>query len=245
MLQDPLPPTRRMPGRRPTLPALLGTLLACALVSAAAAQGGVTLGPSATIDAEVHGVAPEPETRQALGPVDARTPDGDVVARLQLRLDGERVMLRGELPDLSDSPLLEPITSEQLWPCPVQVSDPEARFLPVELHAESLGGLHFGTVPPASEPLPGEALLVLVHADAAVAIQATCREDAPEVTLVVDASLRPGWNLLASEPQRDAQGERVLLREVTADEIARANWYARPQAQQPTPERQQVRPGGN
>lgn len=245
MRRGPLPLSGRTPGRRPTLPALLGTLLACALVSAAVAQGGVTLGPSATIDAELHGVPVEPETRQALGPVEARPPDGEVIARLQLRLDGERVMLRGVLPDLSDSALLEPITSEDLWPCPVHVDDPAARFLPVNLHAEGLGGLQLGSAPPSPHPLPGEMLLVLVYADAAVAVQATCRDDAPEMTLVVDAGLRPGWNLLASEFQRDAADERVLLRKATPEELAQARWYAYPAAQPTTPGRPEVRPGGD
>lgn len=223
---------------------LLGSLLlACALLGAAAAQGGVTLGPSATIDAELHGVPVEPETRQALGRVEAHTPERDVIATLQLSLDDERVMLRGELPDLAGSRLLEPITSETLWPCPVEVSDPAARFLPINLHAEGLGSLQLGTDPPSAEPLPGEISLVLVYADAAVAVQATCREDGPEMTLVVDAALRPGWNLLASELQHDAEDEQVLLRKATPEELAQARWYARALPRPAAPERQQVRPG--
>ena len=236
------PPPRRTPVGQRTLPRLLGSLLACALVSAAAAQSGVTLGPSATIEAELHGVPVEPETRQALGRVEARTPESDVIATLHLRLDGERVMLRGELPDLAGSTLLEPITSETLWPCPPEVSDTAARFLPINLHAEGLGRLQLGSAPPSPEPLPGEMLLVLVYADADVAVQATCRDDGPEVTLVVDAALRPGWNLLASEFRRDAADEQVLLRTATPDERAQARWYAHPLAQPAAPERPDVRP---
>lgn len=233
MLRTVVPPIARLRACSRLLLALavIGSLLASSAAAAgnvqngaALGESGVTLGESATIDAEVFGVPPEPELRERIGAVAARSPDGDLVARLRLSLDGERVVLQGELPSLTGSPLLAPITSEELWPCPVEV-DRRANFLPTRFDAEGLGMLILGTEPPHPQPLPGELTLVLVYADQTVSVRASCDVD-PRPQLEIDLQLQPGWNLLASELLRDAEGERLLLRTATDDEIARARWYA-------------------
>ncbi len=205
---------------------LLVGIVLITLLGAAAAASGVTLGASATIDATVHDVPLDPELRAGLGTVTARSPDGDRVARLRLERDGERVVLRGVLPDLAGSPLLEPITSLELWPCPVNVTN-RAHFLPVQLHADGLGAVNLGTAAPAPDPLPGDVLLVFVYADAAVSVAATCSGELDE-PLVVDVRLHSGWNLLASELVHDAGGRHLWLRASTATERARARWFAGP-----------------
>lgn len=229
-------------GRRVGFCSLASLIAGCMLVTTAAAQSGVTLGVSARIDAEVHGPLPEPDLRGSLGRVEARSPDGDVITTLRLRVADDRMLVQGVLPDLAGAQMLVPITSEALWPCSVHASDPAARFLPASLVAVGLGGLRLGSGPPEPQPQPGDVLLVLVYADTNVNVQATCVEGL-DTPLHVDTDLRPGWNLLASELLRDAAVDHVLLRTATTEEITRARWFSTMSPEPVAPDRHRKVPG--
>jgi len=222
----------------PTLRLWLALLLAASLTTAwaqagtaAPASAGVTLGWTAQVDALVHDVPPG---ASEITQVAARGEGGADVAVLMLQHEGGgRALLRGTLPDLRGSHLLQPITSETWWPCPMQATL-DAGFAPFALWAVGAPAvieLASGPLPP--EPGPGYRQLLLAFADADVRIQGTCLE-AP-TALQVDLYLRPGWNLITSELLVVGEQERVLLRATGASDLDGVAWRWRDvSAQKPT-----------
>ena len=222
----------------PTLRLWLALLLTASLATASAQTGapdhgeaGLTLGWTAQVDALVHDVPPE---ASATTQVTARGEGGADVAVLMLQHEGGgRAQLRGTLPDLRRSHLLQPITSEAWWPCPTQATA-NAGFAPFSLWAVGAPAvieLASGPLPP--EPGPGYRQLLLAFTDADVRVQGTCLE-AP-TALQVDLYLRPGWNLITSELLVVGEQERVLLRATGASDLDGVAWRWRDvSAQKPT-----------
>jgi hypothetical protein len=193
--------------------ALLLCLLPAALAQDDAAHA---LGPTVAIDAAVEGVPQGAPAR-----VSVLSASEVVVA--ELTLDGGRLL--GVLPDLAGDPVLEPVTSETLWPCRVDASA-EARFMPVTLSAEGTRAvLELASDVLPAEPEVGYLQLVFVYADADVRIEATC--PAEPQPLVVAADLRAGWNLLTSEPVLIDDILHLLLRTATEDDVDAVRWYWR------------------
>lgn len=201
----------------------LALLLASLLAHATAQGAGVTLGFVGEIDGLVHGVPPEAAGHDLVA---LRTLDGVDVALATLCCDGDpEPRLRGDLPDLRASHLLRPVTSEELWPCPIQATR-EVGFLPVSLWVVGIPAvLHLASGPLPERPAPGYRQLLLVFVDGDVRLTGTCVE-AP-TALQVDAYLRPGWNLLTSELVGTAGQERVLLRSSGAADLEGAAWHWR------------------
>ena len=205
----------------PTLRLGLALLLAASLASASAQAGaGVTLGWTAHVDALVHDVPPE---AGAITQMAARGEGGADVAVLTLQHEGGgRAQLRGTLPDLRGSHLLEPITSEAWWPCPMQATV-DAGFAPFALWAVGAPAvIDLASGPLPTEPAPGYRQLLLVFTDADVRVQGACLE-AP-TALQVDLYLRPGWNLITSELLLVGEQERVLLRATGAADLEGVAW---------------------
>ena len=241
-------PDRSSTRARSLLPALVATVLVlglaqlgagplgfvpAALAQGALGQGELELGLSVDIVVELDltdATADQPATPS---PVKAITPDGDPVASLSLEDEAGATTLRGTLPDLAGSPLLASITSEELWPCPLEVSDAGASFLPVSFLVDGIGTLEISAQTPTRSPLPGHVAYVFVYADVAVTASGECPG------LGVDIELAPGWNLLAGELD---VGDHVLLRNATPDEQRLARWYFTPQHGAPQPSEQDVRP---
>lgn len=186
----------------PTLRIGLVLLVATPLAAAwaqtnapAPGASGVTLGWTAQIDATVLDVPPEAVdvTRVAASSAD----DVDIALLARERDSAGGPQLRGTLPDLRGSPLLQPITSERLWTCAMQAGA-DARFAPVTLWAVGAPAvLELVNAPLPDEPAPGYRQLLLLFADTDVRVQGSCPE-AP-TSLQVDLHLRPGWNLVTSE----------------------------------------------
>ena len=202
---------------------LVATSLAAAWAQTGAPEpgaAGVTLGWSAEIDATVLDVPPE---ATAVNTLAARTQDGADVARLTLQhgvAGGPR--LHGTLPDLRGSPLLQPITSEALWPCAMQASA-DARFAPFGLWTVGApGAIELANAPLPDAPEPGYRQLLLLFADTDVRVQGTCLDGA--TALQVDLYLRPGWNLVASELVAVGERDRVLLRSASAADLRGVAW---------------------
>jgi hypothetical protein len=205
----------------------LALLIATSLAAAGAQSGapapsaaGVTLGWTAQIDAPVLDVPPEAAD---VTQVAARDADGVDVALLALEqgaVGGPR--LRGTLPDLRGSPLLQPITSEELWPCAMQASA-DARFAPLGLWTVGAPAtIELANAPLPDEPAPGYRQLLLLFAETDVRVQGTCPE-AP-TALRVDLYLRPGWNLVASELTAGGEPDRVLLRSTSEADLRGVAW---------------------
>ena len=194
------------------------------------AQLGLTLGPTGSLDALVADAPDDPALRVAA----LRTSAAETVTPLALEREAAGLRLSGRLPDLSDSPLLFSITSEEAWPCRPSVSDPSARFAPTEVFVEGLGVLRPGLQPPlAGESPPGHVMLVLVYADRSVRVAAECvpGEDEPGYVLRAAFTLDEGWNVLAGSAVLDDDGSEVVtLREATAEEREAGRWYAPPPA---------------
>ncbi len=211
----------------PTLRIGLALLVAISLAAAWAQSGapeqgaaGVTLGWSAQIDAVVLDVPPE---ASEVNQVAARDADGVDIALLALEpgaVGGPQ--LRGTLPDLRGSPLLQPITSEELWPCAMQASA-DARFAPVGLWAIGApAAIELANAPLPSEPAPGYRQLLLLFADTDVHVEGACLEDT--TALRVDLYLRPGWNLVTSELTAVGGRDGVLLRSSAAADLRGVAW---------------------
>jgi hypothetical protein len=215
-----------------TLRHCLALLLAASLAAGwAQASAGVTLGWTAQVDALVHDVPPE---ASAITQVTARGEGGADVAVLTLQHEGDgRAQLRGTLPDLRGSPLLQPITSEAWWPCTMQATR-DAGFAPSALGAVGAPAvIELASGPPPAEPAPGYRQLLLVFADADVRVHGACL-DVP-TALQVDLYLRPGWNLITSELLVVGEQERVLLRATGAADLDGVSWRWRDvSARQPT-----------
>jgi hypothetical protein len=209
------------------VPSVVLTALALGL-GAATAQLGLTLGPSGTLDALVAD-APDDE---ALRVAALRTSMGDTVTALEVTRDAAGLRLTGRLPDLADSPLLHPITTEDAWPCPPRVSDPAARFAPTEVLVEGLGVLRPGLQPPLAGETPvGHVMLVLVFADRRVHVEVDCAPDAEGGAPVLRAAftLEQGWNVLAgSALVGDDAAQHVTLRQAEPSELEAGRWYAPP-----------------
>lgn len=204
------------------------TLLALAATASAqtapgAASGaGLALGPSASIDAPVLG-APEAEIPTAV--VVVRGEGGDRIAVLDLRRHGEALRVTGVLPDLRDHPGLRSADDPALWPCPLAVTA-DARLLPVGFWVEEAGAvLELANRPLPAAPVAGYRQLLLVYADGDVRVHGSCAD--PALGLTVEAYLRPGWNLLASEAHAASGGPRVLVRSTTPKDLEDAAWYWR------------------
>ena len=222
----------------PTLRLGLALLLTASLATAwaqagaaAPASAGITLGWTAHVDALVHDVPPE---ASAITQLTARGQGGADIALLTLRhLDGGRAQVSGTLPDLRGSHLLQPITSEAWWPCPMQATL-DAGFAPFALWAVGAPAvIELASGPLPTEPAPGYRQLLLVFADADVRVQGACLE-AP-TALQVDLYLRPGWNLITSELLVLGEQERVLLRATGAADLEGVAWRWRDvSAQKPT-----------
>ena len=199
---------------------LVLSLVAALATATAQDTAGVTLGWTAQIDATVLDVPPG---AAGVDQVAARTADDVDVTLLALEqgvAGGPR--LHGTLPDLRDSPLLQPITSEALWPCPMQASA-DARFAPFGLWAIGApGAIELANAPLPDAPEPGYRQLLLLFADTDVRVQGTCLEDA--TALQVDLYLQPGWNLVASELVAVGERDRVLLRSAAAPDLRGIAW---------------------
>lgn len=221
----------------PTL-RLAPALVLCACIAVAAAQAtpgapagaGLELGARATIDGAVVG-APELDAPSVA--VIARGEGGDELAVLDL-LAGSRPQdgphLRGSLPDLRGHPALLPVDAPALWPCALTATAP-GRMLPVGLWAAAdQAVLELANGPLPAEPVAGYRQFVLVFADTDVRIHGHCPD--PAVGLTVDAYLRPGWNVLASESIAVAGGLGVLLRTAKPADLADAAWHWRDLAAQ-------------
>jgi len=181
---------------------------------------GVTLGWTAQIDATVLDVPPEAVdvTRVAASSAD----DVDIALLARERDSAGGPQLRGTLPDLRGSPLLQPITSERLWTCAMRGSA-DARFAPVTLWAVGAPAvLELVNAPLPDEPAPGYRQLLLLFADTDVRVQGSCPE-AP-TSLQVDLHLRPGWNLVTSELLTPGDGGTILLRASAAAELDGVAW---------------------
>lgn len=213
---------------------LAGVLAGALAVAAAQSQSdlGLSLGFNAQVDAPVHDV---PSELEGFDPVVVRTAGGLDVAQLSLRRDDSgTVRLSGGLPDLRSSGLLEPIDSEELWPCPLSFTT-EAAFQPVNLWLDAVPAvieMATGPLPPAPEPHYRQ--FVLVFADAVVGVQGSCLELPQPVT--VDLVLRPGWNLVASETALVDGLQRIRLSSADEADLAEAGWYWRgvPEGQVPS-----------
>lgn len=220
----------------PTLRLVL-TLLVATLLATAAAQGGagIALGWTARIDAPVLDVPPDAtDVTRVVARAEGGAEPGADVAPLTLdhgAVGGPR--LSGTLPDLRGNPLLQPITSEELWPCALQASA-DARFAPVALWAVGAPAvLELVNAPLPAEPAPGYRQLLLLFADAEVRVQGTCPE-AP-TSLRVDLHLRPGWNLAVSESLPADGVDAILLRSSDAADLDGVAWRWRDtRAQGPT-----------
>ena len=193
-------------------------MVTCALLlSLALSQSGLTPGPNGFIDAVIDGAPSDPATLVAA----TRYSFGDtVVGSVPVSVDAGRVLLRGPLPDLSDSPLLLSADAQELWPCTVHVSDANTRFTPVSLALGDLGTLDLIVPPHDDAPLGGDAYLVLVYADAPVRIEGRCDDE----QLHVDLMLLPGWGLLASQQLSGADDGWILLRNAAPIESTLAMW---------------------
>lgn len=209
----------------PTLRLGLALLLALSLATAAA-QGatGVTLGWTAQIDAPVLDVPPEAtDVTRVVARAEGGADPGADVAPLTLdhgAVGGPR--LSGTLPDLRGNPILQPITSEELWPCAMQATA-DARFAPFTLWVVGAPAvLELVNAPLPAEPAPGYRQLLLLFADADVRVQGTCPE-AP-TALRVDVDLRPGWNLVTSELLTPGDGGTILLRSSAPVDLEGVAW---------------------
>jgi len=206
---------------------LLGILLAPALAQGA----GVTLGLVGEIDALVLDAPPEASGYDLVA---LRSFDGVDLALASLCCEGDPApRLRGDLPDLRGSHLLRPVTSEELWPCPLQATR-EVGFLPVSpwvVGTPAVLVLASGPLP--ARPGPGYRALLLVFVDGDVRLTGLCLDDG--AGLQVDAYLRPGWNLLTSELIGSAAQELVLLRTASAADLEVAAWYWQDVSGQPSP----------
>jgi len=203
----------------------LALLLVTTLATAAAQGGaGVALGWTAQIDAAVLDVPPEAaDVNQVAARAEGGAEPGADLALLTLEqgaAGGPR--LHGTLPDLRGNPILQPITSEELWPCAMRASA-DARFVPLGLWAVGAPAvLELANAPLPDEPAPGYRQLLLLFADADVRVQGNCPE-AP-TALRVDLYLRPGWNLVTSEPLAPGDGDTILLRSSSAADLDGVAW---------------------
>ena len=215
----------------PTLRIGLILLIATSLAAARAqtdapapGAAGVTLGWTAQIDATVLDVPPEAgDVTRVAARAEAGADAGTDLALLALEhgaVGGPR--LHGTLPDLRGNPLLQPITSEALWPCAMQATA-DARFVPVTLWAVGAPAvLELVNAPLPDEPAPGYRQLLLLFADTDVRVRGSCPE-AP-TSLQVDLDLRPGWNLATSELLTPGDGGTILLRSSAAAELDGVAW---------------------
>jgi len=186
------------------------------LLGAALGQSGLTPGLSGFLDARVEGVPAAPAALAA----SLYAFDDTLIGTLPITREGDSALLRGPLPDLSGAPQLLPADADALWPCPVQVSDPSARFTPVRAMLSDLGTLALLVPEHPDAPLGGEAYLVLVYADAPVRIEGRCEDD----LLHVDLMLQPGWGLLASQQLGGLDEGWIVLRNAAPIEASLAVW---------------------
>ena len=148
--------------------------------------------------------------------------DVDIALLARERDSAGGPQLRGTLPDLRGSPLLQPITSERLWTCAMQAGA-DARFAPVTLWAVGAPAvLELVNAPLPDEPTPGYRQLLLLFADTDVRVQGSCPE-AP-TSLQVDLHLRPGWNLVTSELTAVGERDRLHLRSTSESDLRGMAW---------------------
>jgi hypothetical protein len=214
---------------RSALACMLVSTLALAAIAVAATEpcpvGPVDPAALPQICAPVRG-APE----QAVGPeaVTIRSIDREYLGSLALWAapqQGGAFVLAGELPDLAGHAALTPAGDASLWPCKVQVDDPEARFAPVSLVSADAGSqLTLASGPLDALREPGQTSLLILYADRAVRIDGTCVEE--HGTLHVGFSLESGWNVIVSEVE-DVVEERVTfrLRDASEDDLEGIAFY--------------------
>ena len=209
----------------------LALLLGILLAPAHAQGAGVTLGFVGEIDAPVLDAPPD---ASGYDQVALRTFDGVDLALASLCCeDDPEPRLRGDLPDLRGSHLLHPVTSEELWPCPIQATS-VVGFLPVSLWVVGTPAvLELASGPLPAQPGPGYRQLLLVFVDGDTRLTGLCLENGTGLQL--DAYLRPGWNLLTSELIGTAAQEVVLLRNTSAADLEAAAWYWRDVGGQASP----------
>lgn len=222
-----------MPSPRVRPRSFLACLLVAALGLTAAAVAGTEPCPVGPIDpaALPRICAPvEGAPADAAGPeaVTIRSVDREYLGSLALYAATEpdgAFVLTGELPDLAGHAALTPAGDASLWPCPMQVDDPEARFAPLSFVSADAGAqLNLASSPLHALREPGQTSLLILYADRAVRIDGTCAEE--HGTLHVGFSLESGWNVIVSEVEDVAQ-ERVTfrLRDANEDDLAGTAFY--------------------
>lgn len=236
---------------RPVLACILVTALGLAAAAVAASEpcsvGPIDPEALPRICAPVVG-APD----DATGPeaVTIRSVDRESLGSLALWAapeQGGAFVLAGELPDLAGHAALTPAGDASLWPCAMQVDDPEARFAPLSFVSADAGTqLNLASGPLHGMREPGQTSLLILYADRAVRIDGTCVEE--HGTLHVGFSLERGWNVIVSEVQ-DVAHERVTfrLRDASEDDLAGTAFYwtevpSGPSAEPPPSVRRQIVP---